>query len=476
MSPPWEFFANPVDSNYDFDLDDLAKSARKSFGIIELWQKQKSFDNLLIKALVDKIVKQGPAYNRAIQKSAETAENGRFFARDAVDFCKRLLRAEDSVDILKSSLEEIKQVAKVAHFSSTEMNKLFKLVRTELFKISKELPSNIVGSRADRDVINQFERARDDLNTLILHVGCFVDWWGEMNTSLANLEDILPRIKVDSTNPFRTVTVQQRWMKVHDEYVSYQRQIGEVEEYYNNISGDMTPPPSAIEIERLSVDDTVALMLAEQRQRKEEIRKIAEEKQLEEERHLRELEEAKRASTSETTQKDLEVKPADEEKLEEPVANLDFIVPGPEPNKVGAPVQEKPKPVAVTVAVAVAKPITESTDKERVAEAGKTVEKPKVVAGKDVKGQPKVADKVTIGNVKPAANKEKPAKMPKVTVPKIKPPTIKGSKEKPKVQPQPKVQLPKAQKTPAVKTPAVKKTTTSTTTKPAAKKPKCIIM
>jgi len=170
------------------------------------------------------------------------------------------------------------------------------------------------------------------------------------------------------------------------------------------------------------------------------------------------------------------VKPADEEKLEDPVANLDFIVPGPEPNKVGAPVQEKPKPVAVAVVVAVAKPITESTDKERVTEAEKTVEKPKVVAGKDVKGQPKVADKVAIGNVKPAAKKEKPAKVPKVTVPKIKPPTIKGSKEKPKVQPQPKVQLPKAQKTPAVKTPAVKKTTTSTTTKPAAKKPKCIIM
>jgi len=48
MSPPWEFFANPVDSNYDFDLDDLAKSARKSFGIIELWQKQKSYARLFL--------------------------------------------------------------------------------------------------------------------------------------------------------------------------------------------------------------------------------------------------------------------------------------------------------------------------------------------------------------------------------------------------------------------------------------------
>jgi len=53
---------------------------------------------------------------------------------DAIDFCQRLLRAEDSVDTLKSELEDIKQVAKIAHQGSTEMNKLFKLVRTELFR------------------------------------------------------------------------------------------------------------------------------------------------------------------------------------------------------------------------------------------------------------------------------------------------------------------------------------------------------
>jgi len=46
-----------------------------------------------------------------------------------------------------------------------------------------------------------------------------------MNTSLANLEQILPRIKVDGTNPFRTTVVKERWVKVHDEYVAYKREV-----------------------------------------------------------------------------------------------------------------------------------------------------------------------------------------------------------------------------------------------------------
>ncbi|KIM85565.1 hypothetical protein PILCRDRAFT_816762 [Piloderma croceum F 1598] len=289
MSDLWQLFANPESSDHDADLDGLAKSARKSFGIIELWQKQRSFDNPLVKATVDRIVKQGPAYYRAIHQSAETAQNGCSFARDAIDFCQRLLRAEDSVDTLKSGLEDIKQVAKIAHQGSTEMNKLFKLVRTELFQISKDIPSEIITSRTDRDVLTQLERAKDDLNVLIQHVCSFVDWWGDMNTSLANLEEILPRIKVDGTNPFRTIVVKERWVKVHNEYVAYKREISEVEDYYKNLSGDFPAPPSASEIERLSVDETVAAMLAEQRRRKDEAKRLAEEKRKAEEKRMAEI-------------------------------------------------------------------------------------------------------------------------------------------------------------------------------------------
>lgn len=80
-------------------------------------------------------MKQGPAYYRAVQKSSETAQKGCSFARDAIDFCQRLHRAEDSVDNLKSGLDDIKQVAKSTHIGSIEMNKLFKLVRTELLQV-----------------------------------------------------------------------------------------------------------------------------------------------------------------------------------------------------------------------------------------------------------------------------------------------------------------------------------------------------
>jgi hypothetical protein len=46
-----------------------------------------------------------------------------------------------------------------------------------------------------------------------------------MNASLASLEEILPRIKVDGTNPFRTMVVKERWVKVHNEYVAYKREV-----------------------------------------------------------------------------------------------------------------------------------------------------------------------------------------------------------------------------------------------------------
>ncbi|KIM79180.1 hypothetical protein PILCRDRAFT_570929 [Piloderma croceum F 1598] len=157
----WLFFANPESSNHDADLDGLAKSARESFGIIELCQKQRSFDNPLVKATVDRIVKQGPAYYRAIHQSTETAQNGCSFARDAIDFCQRLLRAEDSVDTLKSMLEDIKQVAKIAHQGSTEMNKLFKLVRTEIFQISKDIPSKIISDQSSRSRCFDSVRTRE---------------------------------------------------------------------------------------------------------------------------------------------------------------------------------------------------------------------------------------------------------------------------------------------------------------------------
>jgi hypothetical protein len=99
-----------------------------------------SFNDPLVKTMVDKVIKQGPSYYCAIQKSTETAQKGCSFAADAMDFCQRL-RAEDALAATRARLDTIKQVAKSAHACSKEMNSLFKLVRVELFKVrSHTLP------------------------------------------------------------------------------------------------------------------------------------------------------------------------------------------------------------------------------------------------------------------------------------------------------------------------------------------------
>ena len=66
-------------------------------------------------------------------------------------------------------------------------------------------------------------------------------------------------------------------------------QISEAEDYYKNLAGGFPTPPSASEIERLSVDETVAAMLAEQRRRKDEAKRLAEEKRRAEEKRMAEI-------------------------------------------------------------------------------------------------------------------------------------------------------------------------------------------
>ena len=88
-----------------------------------------------------------------------------------------------------------------------------------------------------------------------------------------------------------------------------------MEDYYKNLSGEFTPRPSASEIERLSVDETVATMLAEQRRRKDEAKRLAEEKRKAEEKRLAEID-AKRRDF-EVNLKDQEAKFANKEKAPE---------------------------------------------------------------------------------------------------------------------------------------------------------------
>jgi FixJ family two-component response regulator len=82
--------------------------------------------------MLNKIAKQGLEYYQAIHMSAETAQKGCFFSQGAVDFCKRLFRAQDFVGTLKSSLGDIKETAKSAHHNSEETHERFKSLRNEL--------------------------------------------------------------------------------------------------------------------------------------------------------------------------------------------------------------------------------------------------------------------------------------------------------------------------------------------------------
>jgi len=77
----------------------------------------------------------------------------------------------------------------------------------------------------DKNVLAQFLQASNDLGSLIQSAGSFVNWWGDMNMSLANLEEILPQVRVDGASPFRTDAVTARWKAVHKNYVWYQRQV-----------------------------------------------------------------------------------------------------------------------------------------------------------------------------------------------------------------------------------------------------------
>lgn len=71
----------------------------------------------------------------------------------------------------------------------------------------------------------QFQRATNDLNTLIGHVGAFVDWWGEMGASLRNLKERLPMVKLDGSNPYRTSTAAEKWKGIRTECYNYQQQV-----------------------------------------------------------------------------------------------------------------------------------------------------------------------------------------------------------------------------------------------------------
>jgi hypothetical protein len=85
--------------------------------------------------MVARIVKQGPGYNCAMQKSAKTAQEGCFFGSDAINFSQRLMNAKDPLEFFKSTLDGIRDVVKNAHHDSHDTHRQFEWIRIELVKV-----------------------------------------------------------------------------------------------------------------------------------------------------------------------------------------------------------------------------------------------------------------------------------------------------------------------------------------------------
>lgn len=74
-------------------------------------------------------------------------------------------------------------------------------------------------------IFNQFQKAAEDLGSLITHVASFVDWWEDMNISLQYIEKTLPFITTDGSNPFRTNAVKEHWLTVKKKYTGYNSEV-----------------------------------------------------------------------------------------------------------------------------------------------------------------------------------------------------------------------------------------------------------
>jgi hypothetical protein len=68
---------------------------------------------------------------------------------------------------------------------------------------------------------SQAKKVQKDLNAFETHVSNFAAWWITINGNLKSLQDVIPQIKPDGTNPIRTLTVNERWTEVRTKYQEY---------------------------------------------------------------------------------------------------------------------------------------------------------------------------------------------------------------------------------------------------------------
>ena len=83
-------------------------------------------------------------------------------------------------------------------------------------------------TKSFEDIIDQLERAGNDLADLVGYVGNFVNWWSDMKIGLGSLQSSIPLIKLDGSNPLCQEAVLRRWERFKEQYVQYQRRVREI--------------------------------------------------------------------------------------------------------------------------------------------------------------------------------------------------------------------------------------------------------
>ena len=110
------------------------------------------------------------------------------------------------------------------------MNEIYNKAHPNTFA----LPASHSSQGILEDALLQLAKVSDDLGVLLTHIGSFVDWWGDMKQSLHHLESVIPSIKPDGSNPFRTESVTDQWQNVRNDYGLYRKQVHNSIQYEKN--------------------------------------------------------------------------------------------------------------------------------------------------------------------------------------------------------------------------------------------------
>lgn len=142
------------------DLTTLAESALRSFPLLERWYQarewcvilstylfltisyalSRSLHHPLVKSIINRIIEQADLYQRAIDLSLDTAQDGYNLADDAITLCETIAEGGTPTEHLASFVTGMLEIAEKAHERVTLTNSAFRDVRGGLLKVCSVIP------------------------------------------------------------------------------------------------------------------------------------------------------------------------------------------------------------------------------------------------------------------------------------------------------------------------------------------------